>query len=281
MAIRRKIYQAWAYITHLFTAWNTGGEGIHSPYLFYLVRMLIYDENSFYAWRDIERERRRLLLSDESVDVQDFGTGASTPGETYRRRVRDIARDSLEQARVAQILFRLVNYVGHVVQRPLHIVELGTSLGITTAYLAKADSRNHVTTYEGSDALLQQARTVWKNLDIRGIEVVEGNIDKTLLPSRDARTRDNIKGEDTTIDIAFLDANHTREATLRYYHTLQQHASEQSIFVIDDIHHSPEMTEAWREICAQKEVTTSMDMFYFGLIFFDKHYLKRHYKLRI
>lgn len=280
MNINRKIYRAWAYLAHQFTSWNTGGEGIHSPYLFYLVRMLIYDRNSYYAWRDIERERRRLLASGEWIEVQDYGTGAKQPGESYRRRIRDIARDSLEQARVGQILFRLVSYLGHVMQRPLRIVELGTSLGITTAYLAKADSRNQVTTYEGSEALLAEARKVWKALDIRGIETVQGNIDLTLNATRDTHARDNIKGEEP-VDIAYIDANHTREATLRYYRTLLTRATESSIFVIDDIHHSPEMTRAWREICAREEVTTTMDLFYFGLVFFDKHYLKRNYKLRI
>lgn len=274
MNVQRKIYQIGAYLKHLFTSWNTGGEGIHSPYLFYLVRMLVYDDNRYYSWREIEEARRNLLRSDETIEVIDFGTGGKQSGGKDLRRVRDIARNSLEQARVGEILFRLVNYLGHVQQRPLRVVELGTSLGITTAYLAKADSRNHVTTFEGSPEIARIARQVWQKLHIDNVQQVLGNIDDTLYKVRDACARNNI-------DIAYIDANHTCEATLRYYDYLSEQAGECSIFVLDDIHYSPEMAQAWRKICAKPEVTTTMDFYHFGLVFFDKHYLRRNYKLRL
>ena len=283
MTLREQLYRAGTYLRHLFTSWNTGGEGIHSPYLFYLVRMLIYDQNRYYCWDDIEQQRRRLLRSRETIRVVDYGTGGRTvegEPETTERRLCDIAATSLEQARVGQVLFRLVCYLGHVQQRSLRIVELGTSLGITTAYLAAADSRNSVVTYEGSEALLEQAREVWRRLKIENIRTVPGNIDETLFR---APARDNIigVGDEAPIDIAYLDANHTYEATLRYYTHLAQRAQAHSIYIVDDIHHSEQMARAWREIGQREEVSTTMDFYHFGLVFFDPHYLKRHYKLRL
>jgi predicted O-methyltransferase YrrM len=283
MTLREQLYRAGTYLRHLFTSWNTGGEGIHSPYLFYLVRMLIYDQNRYYCWDDIEQQRRRLLRSRETIRVVDYGTGGRTvegEPEATERRLCDIAATSLEQARVGQVLFRLVCYLGHVQQRPLRIVELGTSLGITTAYLAAADSRNSVVTYEGSEALLEQAREVWRRLKIDNIRTVPGNIDETLLRTP---ARDNIigAGDEAPIDIAYLDANHTYEATMRYYTHLAQRAQAHSIYIVDDIHHSEQMARAWREIGQREEVSTTMDFYHFGLVFFDPHYLKRHYKLRM
>ena len=288
MTLREQLYRAGTYLRHLFTSWNTGGEGIHSPYLFYLVRMLIYDQNRYYCWDDIEQQRRRLLRSRETIRVVDYGTGGRTvegEPETTERRLCDIAATSLEQARVGQVLFRLVCYLGHVQQRSLRIVELGTSLGITTAYLAAADSRNSVVTYEGSEALLEQAREVWRRLKIENIRTVPGNIDETLLR---APARDNILGigeisvgDEAPIDIAYLDANHTYEATMRYYTHLAQRAQAHSIYIVDDIHHSEQMARAWREIGQREEVSTTMDFYHFGLVFFDPHYMKRHYKLRL
>lgn len=265
-------YRIWSYVGHQFRSWNTGGEGIHSPYLFYLVRMLIYDENRFYCWRDIEARRRKILASKQMVEVTDYGTGNQTDNH---RCIADIARTSLERPRVAQILFRLVSYLGHVQQRPLRIVELGTSLGITTAYLAMPDSRNHVETYEGSSALLDIAQEGWEELGIHNIDVIEGNIDDTLLlGARNTHARESI-------DVAYIDANHTKQATLRYFDHLAKSKRSSSIFVLDDIHHSREMAEAWRQICQREDVTTTMDLYHIGLVFFDKQYLKRHYKLRI
>lgn len=283
MTLKQQLYRAGTYLRHLFTSWNTGGEGIHSPYLFYLVRMLIYDQNRYYCWSDIEQERRRLLRSRETIRVVDYGTGGNRQTDkpiTEERRLQDIAATSLEQAMVGQVLFRLVNYLGHVQQRPLRIVELGTSLGITTAYLAMADRRNSVVTYEGSDALISQAKEVWKRLKIENISTVQGNIDETLLR---APARDNIigVGNEVPIDIAYLDANHTYEATMRYYTYLARYAQPHSIYILDDIHHSEQMARAWREIGQRGEVSTTMDFYHFGLVFFDPHYLKRHYTLRL
>lgn len=257
---------------HQLWSWNTGGEGIHSPYLFYLVRMLIYDDNRYYCWQDIERCRRELLRSNETIEVTDYGTGKAAG---TRRRVADIAKNCLERPQVAQILFRLVGYLGHVEQKPLRIVELGTSLGITTAYLAMADSNNSVETYEGCQQLAAIAQTTWHKLGIKNIHPVIGNIDDTLYSSAQrTHTRESI-------DIAYLDANHTKEATLRYFDRLAEEKNDHSIFVLDDIHYSREMAEAWHLICQRPDVTTTMDLYHAGLVFFDKHYLKRHYKLRI
>lgn len=258
--------RAGKYIVHQLTAWNTTGENIHSPYLFDIVRHLFYrNDTRFYCWHEIENCRRQMKQSEQILDVVDYGTGTSG-----LRRVKDIARGSLESPKCGQLLFRLLVHLGNRVQRPLEIVELGTSLGITTAYLAMADSRNRVTTYEGSSAILDVARNNWRQLGIRNIEAHCGNID-------------NILGTHAymCIDMAYMDANHTYEATMRYWEALAALAGEKSVYVVDDIHHSPEMERAWTEIQNREEVTTTMDFFHFGLVFFDRHYLKKHYKMRL
>ena len=56
---------------------------------------------------------------------------------------------------------------------------------------------------------------------------------------------------------------------------------EKSVIVVDDIHHSAEMERAWREICADERVTSTMDLYQMGLVFFDKHYWKRHYVMKL
>ena len=66
-----------SYIRHRLTSWNTGGEGVHSPYLFELVRMVIYDENRYYSWQDIENRRYAMLHAPKMLHVTDYGTGQS------------------------------------------------------------------------------------------------------------------------------------------------------------------------------------------------------------
>lgn len=270
MANSSSFHRVWAFLKHFFTSWNTTGEGIHSPYLFELVRFILRDENAYYCFADIERRREMLLACEDALDVVDYGSQGAPEGKHMKRRVCDMAKTHLESKQVGQALFRLVNWIGEHEKRPLDILELGSSLGVTTAYLAAADSRNRVMTMEGSGEVLRVAQGVWRALRLENIEWIEGNIDDTLY--KRARER---------IDVAYVDANHTYEATMRYVDFLLPRMPEKGVLVLDDIHYSEEMERAWDELKCDARVTTSMDLYHVGLLFVDPHYLKRHYKIRL
>jgi len=96
-----------------------------------------------------------------------------------------------------------------------------------------------------------------------------GNIDDTLYEYTRA------------LDVAYVDANHTYEATMRYVNYLLPLLPVKGIIVLDDIHYSEQMERAWNELKADPRVTTSMDLYHVGILFVDPHYLKRHYTIRI
>ena len=270
-------HRCMSYIWHVVTAWNTTGEAIHSPFLFHIVRFIMRDENSYYCFADIERRRAYLAACEEELDVLDFGSQGSKEGTVVRRRICDIAKTHLESARVGQLLFRLVLFLGQHEKRPLRILELGTSLGVTTAYLAAADSRNSVMTMEGSESVLNIAQGVWRALKLENIQWVAGNIDDTLF----SYARENAESASQKWDLVFVDANHTYEATTRYVDFLLPRLTEKGMLIVDDIHYSEQMEQAWKTLKDDARVTTSMDLYHCGVLFVDKHYLKRHYKIRI
>ena len=295
MELRVALYRAKSWLRHQLTAWNTGGEGVHSPYLFEWVRMVMMDKNSFYIWGDIERCREKILRDERELEFVDYGSAIKSRSLEngseavccleYRdtRRVRDIARRSLAKRKYAQMLSRLVNWLGasHSLEngsgtacslefRGLTIVELGTSLGVTTAYMAAMDSRNRVVTFEGCEAVANMARENWKALNINNIECRVGKIDAEQL------TRDI-----EHLDVAFIDAKHTYVSTCEYFDVLAGKVREKSVIVVDDIHYSEEMEKAWKAICADERVTSTIDLYQMGLVFFDKHYWKRHYTMRL
>ena len=268
------LYRVCSYLRHFFSAWNTGGEGVHSPYLFEWVRMVMSDKHQYYKWQEIETLRKQMLTDTTEVDYEDFGSGHKLDVEGNDvRRVSDIARGSLSQAKYARMLFRLVNWLGHQLRtdyKGLNIVELGTSLGVTTAYLAGVDSSDKVCTFEGCSAVADIARKNWETLSLNNIECRVGCIDVQQL-----------QNDLTEIDIAFIDANHTYDATMAYFDVLANKVHDKSVIVIDDIHHSQEMEKVWKEICADKRVFTTIDLYQMGLVFFDKHYWRRNYRMRL
>ena len=269
---RTLIYRMWSWVRFHLTAWNTGGEGVHSPYLFEWVRMIMSDRHRYYAWESIEECRTAMLSDERTLDFVDYGSGIGGS-----RRVCDIARKSLTKRKYAQMLYRLVNWLGEQGvredmgdKRGLVIVELGTSLGVTTAYLAAADSRNNVLTYEGCEAVAEVARENWKSLGVSNITCHVGRIDVEKLDK-----------ELDCVDIAFVDANHTYARAREYFNVLTSKVHAKSVIVMDDIHHSVDMERAWKEICKDARVTSTMDLYQMGLVFFDKHYWRRNYKMRL
>jgi predicted O-methyltransferase YrrM len=184
--------------------------------------------------------------------------------------VCDLAKSSSARRKDAQLLARLVGWLSKNGEKGLIVVELGTSLGVTTAYLAAMDSRNKVVTCEGCPAVAEVARENWEKLGLKNVECRVGEIDVVELCSDFPR-----------LDVVFMDANHTYDATLRYFDVLASHVHEKSVVVVDDIHYNAEMQKAWQVICADERVTSTMDLYRMGLVFFDSHYWHRNYKMRV
>ncbi|MCM1035242.1 MAG: class I SAM-dependent methyltransferase [Paludibacter sp.] len=262
MNLRLLTYRLCSWLQHRLTAVNTLGHGIHSPYLYNMVRFVFYDDNAYYCFRTIEYERQKLLRSQEIVRVDDYGTGISG-----NRRVCDIAASSLKSSHEAQFLFRLVNAL-----QPKSVLELGTSLGITSAYLAVAAGQGKLVTIEGSPALAQKAQDVFTQLHLSNIVQVTGNINDTLTETLHALG---------SVDFVFMDANHTQEATVRYFESLLPYCHEKTVVVIDDIHHSPDMETAWKILVDTPDVTAAFNCYSLGILFFDKQFMRKQYKMRI
>lgn len=270
MTFKLGLYRLTSWLKHQLTARHTGGHGVHSPYLFEWVRMVMGDKNSYYVWDEIEEIRQEMLKDTRELEFVDYGSGAQRKGEQSSRRVCDLAKNSLARRKDAQLLARLVGWLGKNGEKGLIVVELGTSLGVTTAYMAAMDSRNKVVTCEGCPAVAEVARENWENLGLKNVECRVGEIDVVGLCSDLPR-----------VDVVFMDANHTYDATLRYFDVLASHVHEKTVIVVDDIHYNAEMQKAWQVICADERVTSTMDLYRMGLVFFDSHYWHRNYKMRV
>ncbi|MEO7531352.1 MAG: class I SAM-dependent methyltransferase [Sediminibacterium sp.] len=254
------------YIKYYFTASNGKGHGMHSPFVFSFITKVLNDDRSFYAYETIEKLRADLLVDEQQLTLQDFGAGSRVKKENIRS-VKDIARTSLKPKKFGQLLFRIVDQYA-----PATILELGSSLGITTAYLASAKAASAVTTMEGANAVAEVAKNNFSRLGLTNIELIEGNFDQTL-PATIQKMH--------TVDMAFVDGNHRYEPTVRYFRELLPAMHEYSILIFDDIHWSKEMEQAWDEIRKDAAVTLSIDLFFIGLVFFRKEQkVKQHFVIR-
>ncbi|HEV8080901.1 MAG TPA: class I SAM-dependent methyltransferase [Chitinophagaceae bacterium] len=254
------------YLRYYLFSSNGKGHGIHSPFVFDFIKNVLNDKKEYSIFPVIEKLRKDLLKNENIIDVVDFGAGSSMLAYN-KRKVKDIARSSLKPKKFSQLLFRIAKYYN-----PQTIVELGTSLGVTTAYLANANKNNEVFTLEGSKNIAEVAQSNFQKLELRNIRLTRGNFDDTLNETLSLVS---------TIDLAFIDGNHRKQPTLNYFQKLLERSSDQSIFIFDDIHWSAEMEEAWKEIQQYPAVTLSIDLFFIGLVFFKKDFkTKQHFVIR-
>jgi len=254
------------YFNYYFNAQNGKGHGVHSPFVFDFIIHVLNDKKKYACYPEIEKLRKELLKNNTTIEVEDFGAGSAVI-PFKNRVVKDIAASSLKKKKYAQLLFRIAKYY-----QSKNIVELGTSFGITTSYLASANPDSKVFTFEGAHNIAKIALGNFQKAGLKNIELAEGNFEKTL-----SLTNNKIEN----IDLLFVDGNHRKKATLEYFDLFLKKSTEQSIFVFDDIHWSEEMEEAWKLIQQHDSVTMTIDLFFIGLVFFSKNFkVKQHFTIR-
>ena len=250
-------------LSYLIFLWKSKSiYAIHSPFLFSLIDHL-KKAKPFSHFQNIETERKKLRNDRREIKGIDFGAGSR---QAKMKRVCDIARHSLKPKKQAQLLYHIADHF-----EAENILELGTSLGISSAYLT-TNGKANVLSLEGNEAIAKEAAQVFSNLGISKIKIIIGNIDETL---------GEALREMSSPDLVFLDANHRREPCLRYYNSILNAAHQEMIVILDDIHWSTEMEEAWEEIIKDERVSVSVDLFHFGLVFLHKGMTKQDFVIRI
>jgi len=264
------MYSKWQlaqkYLSYYFTSSNGKGHGTHSPFIFHFITKVLNDKQHYPEYEKIKKLRKQLRNDNTVLQVEDFGAGSSV-SKTNRRTVATIAKNATKSKKYGQLLFRMVREY-----QPGIILELGTSLGITTSYMSLANPGAKLVTMEGASEVAAIAEKNFKKSGIKNIAVEQGNFNNTL---------SSVVHGLPTVDFAFIDGNHRQEPTEKYFQELLTKINNDSILVFDDIHWSPEMEQAWNTIKAHPSVRCTIDLFFIGIVFFRAEFReKQHFKIR-
>lgn len=253
------------YLRYYLTAANGRGHGIHSPFVFDFIKKVLNDRRDYSAWSPIEDLRRALEQDNTLLEIEDLGAG-SVLQATRQRSIGSLARHAAKPKKLGRLLFRIAHYY-----QPKTILELGTSLGLSSSYLACGAANAKVYTIEGADAVAAVAERNFRSLGLQ-TELVRGNFDQQIGPVLDRMGQ---------ADMAFIDGNHRKEPTLRYFNALMERMAPSSVLIFDDIHWSREMEEAWELIREDGRVFLTIDLFFIGLVFLrDEFKIKQHFTIR-
>ncbi len=238
--------------------------GVHSPFVYRIVEEVIQGTGAART-SDIEKLRTELRNSTESLTIDDRGAGMRRGGRKSVRKISEIARRSATPAPQAAFLQRLVSHLGSEC-----VLELGTNLGLTTAYLAAAPHAPRTLSIEAAPELAKCAADHLARLGLKA-EIVVGTFEEKL-PA--------LLNGGFVPDFAYIDGNHRKDPTLRYFDLLAQCMDAEGVVVIGDIYWSAEMREAWQAVKEDPRVNVTADLYYFGIAFFRKGQAREHFTLK-
>lgn len=256
------IYQIRSYLK--FLSHSTNQHGVHSPFVYDLITQCFYDKTEYPEYEVLKAFRKTLTRDNTVLDVTDFGAGSRVFSAAHRR-VSHIARNAGISGKRQKLLFRLTRYL-----RPNMILELGTSLGLATVALGLASEDAQIISVEGCPNTIERAKEALDPLVFKTIKLRNESFD-AFLESLDL----------ANFELIYVDGDHDKLNTLRYFEHLLKYVSNDSVIIFDDIYWSPGMTEAWQEIVAHEKVTVSIDTFHWGLVFFRKEQQKEHFIIRL
>lgn len=243
---------------------STNQHGVHSPFVYDLITKCFYDKTKFEDYSKLINYKKKLINNQELIEITDLGAGSRTTKKN-KRTVSSIAKNSGTTLKRAKLLYRFVNYFN-----PNSILELGTSLGVGTQAMSLGNPKAKITTIEGCPNISSIAKKQFDNKNLSNIKVINSDFTKA------------IEGLDTTkFDLVFFDGNHQKEATLNYFEALLPKTHNDSLFIFDDIYWSKGMTEAWETIKQHPKVTVTIDIFFWGLVFFRIEQEKEHFMIRV
>lgn len=251
------------YLKHQFTAKTR--HGTHSPFVYQLADEVIYDFSEKNTYKAIEAQRKKLLADQRLITVTDLGAGSHL-NKNRTKKVAQIAKNALKSPRLAQLIYRLA--ANHKAD---DLIELGTCLGITTAYLSKAAPEANILTIEGCPETAKVAYQNFNELGLDNVELQVGNFNDLLPQAIEERQQ---------LDFVYIDGNHTKEATLNYFEWCLPKVTENTVLIFDDIYWSEGMKQAWEEIKNHPKVTVTVDLFWIGLVYFRTGQAKEHFKLK-
>ncbi|UXX78542.1 class I SAM-dependent methyltransferase [Reichenbachiella carrageenanivorans] len=237
--------------------------GLQSPFVFQVYKEVL-NPSKRKKCKDtaIESLRSQLSKDDTVIMSSDFGSGSSM-AVAKSKQVKTIAQSGISELKQSEVITNLIAFVN-----ASHVLELGASLGINTLYMSKVSVVEQVISIEANPELAALASDHLKILASSNAEIKVVDVD------------DFFEANSQTFNLIYIDANHTYEATIRYFNQAVKVLSTHGALVIDDINWSPGMSKAWTQIIAQHPAHLYLENHKFGIVFANRALERNHYILR-
>lgn len=249
-----------SYIKYLFN--SKSKYRIHSPFVFEFINNVLSKKNKNLS--KVQKLIDYYKKNPIKINNEDLGVGSKySPNNIEKKSTKEWLKNSSSPIKYGKILNNVANFYNCK-----KILELGTNLGVGTAYLSSA--KNEIISIEGNKSLAKFTEESLIKNDFKNIAIEVGNFDELL---------ENILDKNKHFDLYFIDGNHSKSATLKYFYQILPYIQTNDIVIFDDINWTKEMNEAWQEIHKNEKVRLSIDLYKLGIIFFREEQLAKEHHI--
>jgi len=262
MHISRFFFRISSYWNYLLHAQNNAY--IHSPFVFDFYQNVVLGGQILD--QDIISYKTYLASNNTKLHLNTIGAKKGNTAK-YSRSVASHFQLTKTSKKEGALLFRIVSH--YAIQ---NAIELGTSLGVSSLYIAKGNSHIKLKTIDFNTDTSEVLDQFLKNRSIQNIEIIIGTFEEQV-----ARVAEQIK----PIQLAYIDGDHSYEATIKNLDTISAHLDKTFFIVLDDIRWSKGMWRAWKQLIKNPLYNFTFDMGSIGvLIRIPNNATKQHYYLR-
>lgn len=123
-----------------------------------------------------------------------------------------------------------------------------------------------------------QPKTILK---IGNSNEIETNMFSSEITSIEEFQKNKISKNDNAYDLVYFNKNQSQKSTLEYFEILLPTVTNDSVWIINDIHESIENENTWEIIKNDPKIKVTIDTFDFGMVFFRAEQEKEHFVIRV
>lgn len=237
------------------------GFGIHSPYLYRFITVVLQNKYPYYCFKDIENRADAATTSSFCPETTLWKyPGENTPGETDARQTQK------NNAACRQILFRIIQDA-----RFENLLEIGASTGLETLYMQFANPKARCVTATDSPALTAILQRRFYANAVENIYIQTLDKENNL---------ENITNSFKRIDFVLFNRVNT-EQLWEGFHLCQSKRKNNAIFAVLDIHKNADKARVWKNIQKNEDVRVTIDLYHMGIILFHPELQKKAYTIKM
>ena len=235
-----------------YKAANGKGHGVHSPFVFQFITEILNDARFFYAFELIETQKKIFTAATKKL-------GNKKHAENILSMI-----NQLPDFKYHSLLFRIVHYY-----QQEDILEIGSSLGISSAYLSLANEKYNIVSIVETTIQHLLSKENLKELNVNNATVIHS-------PELKFTLADIGYKKFGIILFNMSEINHEIE-----FSDILKITKEDSIFIFFSKNESIKSTHFWNKLKFLPNTTISIQLFSMNLAFFRKEqYENEHYTIQ-